>query len=382
MTDLRLHRLHNLLERCTQKELSPEEADELHALLRDADMQGKLAADWLSVANAFIEEHAQAEAQSEANAANYAQHDDDDEIPHPPAPHKKDIPEAQQAEVVFDRMRQHIVRHHRARMAFHGRGIRWMKFAAAAIVLIVAASITFIINGERDLLSWAPWNHSPLENTAEEEAVVYRGRKYVVLPDGSSVLLNDHATLRYEPAFGQTLREVHLEGEAYFDIQHDPEHTFIVHTGAVQTRVLGTAFNVKADPDQEEVIITVTRGKVAVGDQDSIYETILPEEQMAVNTQARTYEKRNVQTEQALAWKKDILIIREAKVSALPALLKSHYNIDLVIENPKLAACTMNATFLREEKVEEVLDLVSRMMGATYVLEGNRARIVGGMECE
>src|SRR5690606_22184900 len=87
-----------------------------------------------------------------------------------------------------------------------------------------------------------------------EEGIHFSGKQFLHLPAGSTVILNKNSELGYDDDFGTEIREVRLTGEAFFDVEHDPDHPFIVKTGDVNTRVLGTAFNVTAWPDQEEVL--------------------------------------------------------------------------------------------------------------------------------
>src|SRR5690606_2603405 len=72
----------------------------------------------------------------------------------------------------------------------------------------------------------------------------------LLLPDGSTVLLNNNSSLDFPQQFTGDTREVILKGEAYFDIKPDASRPFIIHTGKVKTRVLGTAFNIRAYPEE------------------------------------------------------------------------------------------------------------------------------------
>lgn len=69
---------------------------------------------------------------------------------------------------------------------------------------------------------------------------------FITLPDGSTVQLNANSTLSYPGSFGKGMREVELDGEAFFDVAHDNQHPFIVHTHEMDIQVTGTRFNVDA----------------------------------------------------------------------------------------------------------------------------------------
>lgn len=97
------------------------------------------------------------------------------------------------------------------------------------------------------------------------EIVAKRGTKSkLILPDGSQVWLNSESKITYDPSFNDSIREVVLEGEAYFDIVKDKNRPFIVKTSAINIRVLGTAFNVKSYKHDPTVETTLVRGLIEV----------------------------------------------------------------------------------------------------------------------
>ena len=86
----------------------------------------------------------------------------------------------------------------------------------------------------------------------------------VQLPDGSHVWVNSDSKLSYSETFNGPLREVFLEGEAYFDVVKDADHPFIVHTSGIDIKVLGTAFNVKAYKAEPTIEATLIHGMIEV----------------------------------------------------------------------------------------------------------------------
>jgi len=84
------------------------------------------------------------------------------------------------------------------------------------------------------------------------------------LPDGSVVWLNAGSKLEYDKSFGNTIREVKLSGEAYFDVVKNPSKPFIVNTNSAKVKVLGTAFNVRSYPDDNKIETSLIRGSVEV----------------------------------------------------------------------------------------------------------------------
>ena len=97
----------------------------------------------------------------------------------------------------------------------------------------------------------------------------------VILPDGSSVLLNRHSSLSYPKRFKSDNREVQLTGEAYFEVSKDQKHPFIVQTEHINVQVLGTHFNVDAYRNSPEVKTTLLTGSVAVSNKRNSVRMIL-----------------------------------------------------------------------------------------------------------
>ena len=85
------------------------------------------------------------------------------------------------------------------------------------------------------------------------------------LPDNSVVWLNSGSTLRYPVIFSKNIREVDLQGEAYFEVQSDKEHPFYVNTpSGVRVFVTGTRFNVSSYENEGYVEAVLESGHVNV----------------------------------------------------------------------------------------------------------------------
>lgn len=81
---------------------------------------------------------------------------------------------------------------------------------------------------------------------------------------GTNVVLNSASQLSYLNNFGENVRRVQLNGEAYFKVAHDEKHAFIVQVGDLEVKVLGTSFNVSAYEDAKDVTVVLLEGKVGV----------------------------------------------------------------------------------------------------------------------
>jgi ferric-dicitrate binding protein FerR (iron transport regulator) len=125
---------------------------------------------------------------------------------------------------------------------------RWLSVAAAAIVLLAVGTWIWLSQpgSEAGMVAYA---------TATGETLL------IALPDGSRVWLNERSTLRHPEDF--STRSLQLEGEAFFEVQRLEDSPFVVTSGGARTEVLGTAFHIRAYPEEGQVELTVESGKVA-----------------------------------------------------------------------------------------------------------------------
>lgn len=251
---------------------------------------------------------------------------------------------------------------------FSAQGRLWVATAAA-----IAAITVFGL--------WLYPKESNTEMVAQSAKVFsVKGKDYIHLPDGTSVTLEDGASLSYSETFSQD-REITLTGQAFFDVAHDPSHPFRVHTGKVVTTVLGTAFNIDASSGKE-VTVTVVRGKVAVGDDHNTYGTIAPNEQISVNTSTDKFVKTSVDSQTAVRWKQEFFILYQIPLTQASEMIAKRFNVKVKVENEELKKCVISAWFLNNESLEEIVAIICELRQAEYEIKNGIVTIKGGRGCE
>jgi transmembrane sensor len=253
----------------------------------------------------------------------------------------------------------------------------WYAAAAAALLIITLTIWGLAVKTNDKTLRVAATEKKILEPAPETN-----GKRYIRLQDGSTVLLNEGSQLDYPAGFANDKREVTLIGEAYFDIKSDPQRPFIVHTGNVKTTVLGTAFNIKAYPEQKQITVTVTRGKVKVGDNKKTFGIIVPNESIAVNTEINTYKLERVNAEDVVEWKKQYLVLDDISLEEAAVLIGNKYHVNISFAKEELKNCRIKATFLNNENMEQVLTVVTGVINADYSLQPNDQVIFSGEGCK
>lgn len=203
------------------------------------------------------------------------------------------------------------------------------------------------------------------------ERIVPRGQKLTIkFPDGSTVFMNSGSKLRYPERFASNSRELFLEGEAYFDVAHDPHKPFIVHSGNVITQVLGTAFNISAY-HQDKISVTVTRGKVSVSTGQKNLGILLPSEKLVYNQQAKKVVRDRVDAGKVISWKEGDLILDDVTMKEAAEIISRWYDVDFSFDDPLLNDNRFTVSFLKGESITEIMKVLSYMNHISYIIDGN-----------
>lgn len=202
--------------------------------------------------------------------------------------------------------------------------------------------------------------------TLPEQATSYI--RNITLADGSMVILQKGSTIKVNSDFGNKKREIALTGEAYFDIKHDAKRPFIIHTGAVKTTVLGTAFNIKAWPNQKNVVVLVTRGKVKVEKQEKTLAFLTKNMQLKVLDQENEpAEIVEVAAEKIVTnWTHEDLIFTNTSFDNITKVLSKRYGVNITIKDEELSKSLIVTSFSGRESLSSVLNVLCSLHSGVH----------------
>jgi len=208
-------------------------------------------------------------------------------------------------------------------------------------------------------------------------------RKEIKLPDGSTVWLNENSKLTYDESFEP--RIVDLEGEAFFDVEHlDSDHKFEIQSGDAKTTVLGTSFNVRAYPQEEQVEVTVETGRVVFEEEKK--EAVKKEEKKVFLTagESGVYKKKEEAVlkpkkviNNAVAWKKKQLAFDDIKISEVITALERYFDVEVEVENKNILDCTIVGTY-PDPSIDSMVLVLEAFLGAKINHNENKLTFVGG----
>ena len=252
----------------------------------------------------------------------------------------------------------------------------WKSVASIAALLLVTFGLYFTLSL---LKSWnAPISYQQVSVPSGE-------LKELVLEDGTRLWLNSKSSLKYPLKFNGREREVYLDGEAYFEVAHNDKQPFVVHTGELKTRVLGTIFNIVAYQDHAEVKVVLLSGKVEVMKEDDLNEVnplILQPKQVAKYQKGdQALSKSDINdTNQYSAWKDGKLIFDETLLNEVLDRLSVSYNVRFVLKNPKLNGCKITGSFTTLQKIDQIVESIVLSIGGKYIKNSNQF-ILDGEGC-
>jgi transmembrane sensor len=219
---------------------------------------------------------------------------------------------------------------------------------AASILLLVTISSIYILNTNKVFQKTYTQNIAP------------KGQKsQVILPDGTTVYLNSGTILKYNNLFGKRNRDVEMVGEAYYEVTHNKDLPFIIHTREIEIEVTGTKFNVMAYPEEDDVETTVSEGRVTVREVDGPSSVILTANQKAsYHKTSNQLVKEEVKTDPYISWKDNVLTFDNENFNEVIKKLERWYNISIKVYGKDSLEDRFTLT-IRHESLKEVLDLIN-----------------------
>lgn len=193
------------------------------------------------------------------------------------------------------------------------------------------------------------------------------------LPDGSTAVLGPASRLTLAAGFGEADRSMELEGQALFDVTHDPDRPFVVRAGNASILDLGTTFTVRTEPEGVHVVVTagsVSLGAVTAPADEAVI--LRAGDRGSVDDAGRTVLDAEAATETDLAWTRGRLIFDDAPLSRVAGDLRRWYGIELVLEDAALRDRHLTATF-EGEPAAQVLDVIGLALGVRVELRGDTA---------
>ncbi|MEC5144955.1 FecR domain-containing protein [Chitinophaga sp. 212800010-3] len=194
------------------------------------------------------------------------------------------------------------------------------------------------------------------------------GTYRVILPDGSIAWLNAASSIRFPTAFTDSIREVNIQGEVYFDVAAKAGQPFYVKAAAMKVAVLGTRFNIMAYEEENNICTSLLEGAVNIISGYAV-KHMQPGQQALVNRQHDGISISNADVESAVAWK-DGRFEFNGNIKSIMRELARWYDVQVVFEG-EITNKSFGGSFSRQDKLADILEKLELTGSIHFKLTNN-----------
>lgn len=226
-----------------------------------------------------------------------------------------------------------------------------IRIAASLLIFSIIGLTIYIVTKQQSLApekTYAAGNQSTSEQLA----------------DGSMVTLNKQTKLTLVEGFNGNQRKLILEGEAYFEVVHNAEKPFTIDAGGIEITDIGTAFNIKANPQSDSVVIYVTEGIVNLTTANDAIQLTANQTALFIRSQ-HTLRTLNQYDQNNTAYRTKKFQFKAQKLQTVLAHLNQVYDQQITLNNPTLSNCLITVDFSNETP-ETIAAIISETLGITY----------------
>lgn len=245
----------------------------------------------------------------------------------------------------------------------------WMK--VAAVLLLFSMATLWIYKQQPE---------APIKVRLQSYSTKNGELKKILLPDSSQIWLNGGTQIRVPEKFAK-LREVYLDnGEVFFLVKRDVSRPFVVHSPQLNTRVLGTSFNIRSYKNEPGIRVSVKTGKVEVTEKTGQQEMILlPADQLSYSGPGKPFRKSSVEIQEINGWTTHRLYYKGTSLRYILADLEKQYGVVFRAAHPELLNC-MYTTDFDNLPLEQVL-LKLKILGNLEFEHKNKIIYLRGKGC-
>ena len=232
----------------------------------------------------------------------------------------------------------------------------FLKIASVVVITVGITAALFSIGEDKDNV-----------NIAMQTITVPAGQRVNLdLPDGSNVWLNAGTRMQYPVSFMKDKREVILDGEAYFEVAHNAECPFVVHTGALDVEVLGTKFNVEAYSKRKTFETSLIQGKVRVKSPENknISVILLPNQKTALKDGKLVVSK--IDDFNVYRWKEGLYCFKSKPFAEIMQDLERYYDLKIQLDKQSIARVTLTGKFRISDGLDYALRVLQNDVAFTY----------------
>jgi len=238
-----------------------------------------------------------------------------------------------------------------------------LRYSALIILIMMIPFLYYLIFTSGKINDFSDWKLVTVDKGEQSK---------LTLSDGTKLVLDAGTRLRYPEDFGIESRKINLEGEAYFEVVHDPEKPFFIYAGNAVVKVLGTKFNVRAWEKSDKVEVAVAEGKVSLSSGTEPDKSIILEIGYtgSLSSTGEISEARRIDVEQSLSWMKGEIAFYDTPLSEILSQVERWYDIQFVLRDSTMVS-ERASVFIHKNSFNEMLELITAITDTDYKVQGN-----------
>lgn len=218
------------------------------------------------------------------------------------------------------------------------------------------------------------------KEVASTEIIVPKGnRMSVKLPDGTIVWLSNGTKLIYPESFQGKSREVNLEGEGYFEVEHDKNHPFVVNTGKHRIKVLGTKFAVVAYPNDNTISAELLSGRIQFdvnrGENNVCSYELKPRHSLVLEKSTGKLYESEIPEGYFDYWQYGRYVFKDEAFSSLAKKINRIYNVEIVFQSEDLKDLLFTGTFNIDDNIYTLMEVFKKASGKPFEYEQKKGKI-------
>lgn len=203
-----------------------------------------------------------------------------------------------------------------------------------------------------------------------------RGGEYIMmLNDGTKVWINSETEIKFPVVFPKNERRVIIKGEAYFDVVKDGR-PFIVSTGKMNVKVLGTEFNVRSYSDEKSIHTTLVEGKVQIDIKNKKLVLEPGEQAIYEVNNPKGLSKRKVDVSKYIAWKDGRFIFEDERLEDIMKQVERWYDVNVFYMNDDLKDIKFRGNVNRYKDFNTLLKKIEKLNVVEFKIRGNTVTVV------
>lgn len=200
-------------------------------------------------------------------------------------------------------------------------------------------------------------------------------KSQIELKDGTKIWLNSGSVVELDSKFGNSERRIKLYGEAYLEVSKNEECPFILETGTLEVKVLGTTFNVNYYKENDEIKLALIEGSVELIVSAENSTIMKPNDLATYNLLSEQIAISKNGMAEATAWMQNRLIFEGYAFDKIVDILERNYNVKINVHQQSLKNKRFVGDFVNNETIEQVLKVMSSNQRFSYTIDGNNINI-------